>query len=506
MLEEQVQRLADRVTAAQTARNRAASGRTSPTKAQIDDYARRNGFPRSDFPYFQRPDRCGAGRFSDIIPDGWYHIDFGEACNAHDRCYMTPGSDRKQCDQAFFENLKAAVRRDLSQRTARIPVLLSPFPSKVVTTGFKGKYKPSPSDLAVFKLSEVAGLVPPVPLPPGTILPRGVDPIEPTSLMRGLAVAKIYHAVVDREGGKYHREAQAMARKYKALTDAYIYHYESAGTFALAVVQHSNELFEAFSISGSGDLWHVWQRPTGWSDWHNLGHPTDLNPATLAMARNAQGLYDAFALGEDGHLWHIGMRTDPWGWSAWSDLGRPPVEASLGPALAVVQHSNELFEAFSISGSGDLWHVWQRPTGWSDWHNLGHPTDLNPATLAMARNAQGLYDAFALGEDGHLWHIGMRTDPWGWSAWSDLGRPPVEASLGPALAVVQHSNGSSRHSRSLARVTCGMSGNGRPVGATGTTSATPPTSTRRHWPWRETPKDSMTPSPSVKTVTSGTSA
>ena len=32
-------------------------------------------------------------------------IDFSEACNTHDRCYFTLGSDKAQCDRAFLDAL-----------------------------------------------------------------------------------------------------------------------------------------------------------------------------------------------------------------------------------------------------------------------------------------------------------------------------------------------------------------------------------------------------------------
>jgi len=53
-------------------------------------------------------DYCGTEFFD--VPDQTYYFDFGSACQAHDACYTTGGSeaDRLSCDQAFLSAMLAS--------------------------------------------------------------------------------------------------------------------------------------------------------------------------------------------------------------------------------------------------------------------------------------------------------------------------------------------------------------------------------------------------------------
>lgn len=54
----------------------------------------------------QRVDGCSAPT---LTP---YSKKFKHACDEHDICYSSPGSDQKKCDKSFLENLKSMCRFD----------------------------------------------------------------------------------------------------------------------------------------------------------------------------------------------------------------------------------------------------------------------------------------------------------------------------------------------------------------------------------------------------------
>jgi hypothetical protein len=85
----------------------------APSKAEIDNYARANGFPQSDYPYYENVNECGGeGWSSTAIRDSWGKVSFKEACNNHDRCYMRLGSDLNACDDNFYKDARASCERD----------------------------------------------------------------------------------------------------------------------------------------------------------------------------------------------------------------------------------------------------------------------------------------------------------------------------------------------------------------------------------------------------------
>lgn len=85
----------------------------APTKADIDRYAMANGFPNSDYPYYERTNGCGSEGWKGLaVRDTWGQISFVDACNAHDRCFMIPGSNVNACDDNFYGDVRTACERD----------------------------------------------------------------------------------------------------------------------------------------------------------------------------------------------------------------------------------------------------------------------------------------------------------------------------------------------------------------------------------------------------------
>jgi hypothetical protein len=107
----------------------APSSQAAPNKAEIDSFARANGFPSSDYPYYENVNGCGGEGWSKTaVRDTWGRVSFREACNNHDRCYMTPGSDVNQCDNRFGFDLRVSCERD---SYVRDPVFNKKIPDPV---------------------------------------------------------------------------------------------------------------------------------------------------------------------------------------------------------------------------------------------------------------------------------------------------------------------------------------------------------------------------------------
>jgi hypothetical protein len=107
----------------------APSTQAAPNKAEIDSFARGNGFPSSDYPYYENVNGCGGNGWSETaVRDTWGRVSFREACNNHDRCYMTPGSDVNQCDNKFGFDLRVSCERD---SYVRDPVFNKKIPDPV---------------------------------------------------------------------------------------------------------------------------------------------------------------------------------------------------------------------------------------------------------------------------------------------------------------------------------------------------------------------------------------
>jgi|GEM_PF-4006251 len=74
-------------------------------------------FPNAEYPYAQAPDACsGVTNRPDSngeIRDTWGPVDFRGACNTHDKCYYTVGSNWNTCNERLYSDLRAACERDL---------------------------------------------------------------------------------------------------------------------------------------------------------------------------------------------------------------------------------------------------------------------------------------------------------------------------------------------------------------------------------------------------------
>lgn len=116
----------------------------APNKDAIDNYARANGFPRSDCPYYEPVNQCGGEGATSAVPNKYevainvpaptlgnpsrtrrvvtFRADFNNACNNHDSCYMTAGRAREDCDAQLNRDLLSACRN-----------LVIPEPASVAT-------------------------------------------------------------------------------------------------------------------------------------------------------------------------------------------------------------------------------------------------------------------------------------------------------------------------------------------------------------------------------------
>ena len=89
-------------------------------------------FPNAQYPYAQAPDACsGVTNRPDSngeIRDSWGPVDFRGACNTHDKCYYTVGSNWNTCNERLYSDLRAACERDLKVSfNVPAPILTDPF-------------------------------------------------------------------------------------------------------------------------------------------------------------------------------------------------------------------------------------------------------------------------------------------------------------------------------------------------------------------------------------------
>jgi hypothetical protein len=71
-------------------------------------------FPQAEFPYAQAPDGCSGWSDPGQVRDNWGPVSFVEACNTHDRCYYTVGSQVDVCNSQFEQDLLDSCERDTS--------------------------------------------------------------------------------------------------------------------------------------------------------------------------------------------------------------------------------------------------------------------------------------------------------------------------------------------------------------------------------------------------------
>jgi hypothetical protein len=91
--------------------------------ADVNGIPYNSDFPEAQYPYAKAPNGCGPGLFTNDrreIRDTWEPVDFTGACNTHDRCYYTLGSNWNTCNERFYSDLRAACERDL-RTSVRVP-------------------------------------------------------------------------------------------------------------------------------------------------------------------------------------------------------------------------------------------------------------------------------------------------------------------------------------------------------------------------------------------------
>jgi hypothetical protein len=81
--------------------------------ADVNGIPHNDRFPKAEYPYSQAPDGCSGINGPKEVRDTWGPVDFTGACNTHDKCYYTLGSNWNTCNERFYSDLRAACERDL---------------------------------------------------------------------------------------------------------------------------------------------------------------------------------------------------------------------------------------------------------------------------------------------------------------------------------------------------------------------------------------------------------
>jgi hypothetical protein len=148
----------------------------TPTAAQIDAWAKTNGFSDSAYPLYDAVNGCGSEPPTDLVPDKFYFVSFTDACNNHDRCYNTEGTSQPACDLGLRGDLRAACKSAIGWLNPLMP-----------------------------------------PAPPGTLWKH-----DAASLARCYAMAETYFAAVAAVGANWHGPSQVQAHNYNILVNEYI--------------------------------------------------------------------------------------------------------------------------------------------------------------------------------------------------------------------------------------------------------------------------------------------
>jgi hypothetical protein len=89
----------------------------SIAQADVSGIPSNSDFPNAQYPYAQALDACsGVTDRPDSngeIRDTWGPVDFRGACDTHDMCYYTVGSNWNTCNERLYSDLRAACERDL---------------------------------------------------------------------------------------------------------------------------------------------------------------------------------------------------------------------------------------------------------------------------------------------------------------------------------------------------------------------------------------------------------
>jgi hypothetical protein len=169
---------------------------------------RANGFPRSDYPYYENVNGCGGEGWSETaVRDTWGKVSFREACNNHDRCYMRAGSDLNACDDNFYKDARASCERD---SYVRDPIFNRKIP-------------------------------------------------DPVTLSACYPIATTYYTAVRSVGWNWHKGAQAKARRYRDLVQSYL--ATNSGGLSSGYFRQSDRPEVYFVNAGSRTSCHV-QNPS----------------------------------------------------------------------------------------------------------------------------------------------------------------------------------------------------------------------------------------------------
>lgn len=106
--------------------------------ADVEGIPSNPDFPNAQYPYAQAPDGCSGWQSRREVRDTWGPVRFTGACDNHDRCYYTRGSNWNTCNERFYSDLRAACERDL--RVWVPPVTVR---GVVITPGFHTPPEPA---------------------------------------------------------------------------------------------------------------------------------------------------------------------------------------------------------------------------------------------------------------------------------------------------------------------------------------------------------------------------
>jgi hypothetical protein len=217
------------------------------TKAEVDAAARTAGFADADYPYFSGPNGCGPeGWKSRIVPERSHIItgsDFGTACNAHDRAYMTLGKTRAEADKEFRSHLRRSVGRyqvrnlfliadhylrpatkeskpkpDIKQRLRAqgdkaIRDLWRPWKWRKFADNHTEAVQTILLDEAGHQAEQALG---DLGLESKTFM------LKPSRTLEMFALAEIYYQAVRRSGEKHYDQSQTRQREYEAWLTEYL--------------------------------------------------------------------------------------------------------------------------------------------------------------------------------------------------------------------------------------------------------------------------------------------
>lgn len=92
------------------------------SKEEIDSYMKKNGFPDSDYPYYEKANGCGSKDDPHLIRDNWFGVHFTNDCYRHDNCYMTIGKSQSECDIQLGKDMSYSCNAQLhGLQNVRIP-------------------------------------------------------------------------------------------------------------------------------------------------------------------------------------------------------------------------------------------------------------------------------------------------------------------------------------------------------------------------------------------------